>query len=165
MKKPLFVSALFSHSLLQADGFGTLFMGATLFILLFTLIIALMLHLKNLQKENLRYSAFFHHCDTPALFIDTKNTIRDLNESAQTLLGCTKAQLINQIWYEKLLPHESSLQIRQRLYRENHKVEKSEFCVPLICANGDIVETLVTLTKFPEPLEGFILALPDRSKR
>ncbi len=165
MKKPLFIAALFSHSLLQADGFGTLFMSATLFILLFTLIIALMLHLKNLQKEKLRYSAFFHHCDTPVLFIDAKNTVRDLNESAQTLLGYSKAQLINQIWYEKLLPHESSIQLRQRLRQENNKDDKSVFYAPLINANGDNAETRFTLTKFPAPLKGYILTLPESSKR
>jgi PAS domain S-box-containing protein len=165
MKIPLFSVLLCTHSLLQADDFSTFFMSATLFILLFTLIIALMLHLKNLQKKNLRYSAFFYHSHIPALFIDAKSTIRDLNESAQTLMGYTKAQLINQVWYEKLLPKESSLQIRQRLLQEKNRDEKSEFNAPLINANGDIAETLFTLTKFPAPLKGFILTLPDSSKR
>jgi PAS domain S-box-containing protein len=165
VKKQLFIYALFSHSLLQADDFGTLFMSATLFILLFTLIIALMFHLKNLQKENLRYRAFFHGSDIPALFIDTKNTVRDLNGSAEAMLGCTKAQLINQIWHERLLPYESSLQIRQRLHQENNKDAKSEFYAPLVIANGAIAEICFTLTKFPAPLQGFILTLTDRSKR
>jgi len=165
VKKPLLISALFSHSLLQADDFGTLFMSATLFTLLLTLIIALMFHLKKLHKENLRYGAFFHGSDIPALFIDTKNTVRDLNESAETMLGCTKAQLINQVWYERLLPHESSLQIRQRLYQENNKDEKNVFYTPLVTANGDLAETRFTLTKFPAPLQGFILTLTDRAMR
>lgn len=140
-------------------------MSSTLFILLFTLIIALMLYLKNLQKERLRFSAFFYHSGTPAIFIDAENTIRDLNESAQALLGYTKAQLINQKWHEKLLPDERSRQLMQRLSQENKGHEKSGFSVPLIRANGDISEIELTLRRFPAPLKGSILTLIDNHKR
>ena len=165
MKKPFFVSLLFAHSLLLADDFATHFMSATLFILLFTLIIALMLHLKNLQREKLKYSALFHHSDTPTLFIDAEGKIRDINESAQALLGYTKAQLIDQKWFERVVPDESSLQIRHRLYRTDKKSGKSEFSAPLIRAGGDLLETDFTLKKLPEPLKGSLLTLVAVRKR
>lgn len=165
MKKPFFVSLLFTHSLLQADDFAAFFMSATLFILLFTLIIALMLYLKNLQREMLTYSALFHHSDTPALFVDAKGAIRDMNESAQALLGYTKAQLIDRKWFESVLPHERSLQIEDRLYRADKKGGKSEFSAPLIRAGGELLETDFTLKKLPEPLKGSLLTLVSVRKR
>lgn len=159
MKKLLFLSLLFTHSLLHADGFGTLFMSAILFILLFTLIIALTAYLKNLQKENLRYRSYFQRTETATLFIDAKGGIRDLNKSTQELLGYTKEQLINQKWYDKLLPDEAALPIRHRICRADMKEDTTKFNAPLVSANGDVLEAAFTLAPFPEPLKGSVLTL------
>ena len=164
MKKQLFILALFTHSLLQASDFGTIFMSATLFILIVTLVIALMVYLKNLQKENLKFYTLFCHSETPTLFIDAKGVIRDLNESAQTLLGYSKERLIGQKWYEKLLPDEAALQTRHRVYQTLKSSERSTFLSPLIRANGNLLEINFTLSKLPKPLNGSILTLVDMSK-
>ncbi len=154
MKKQLFLSLLFTHSLLQADTFGTLFMSATLFILLFTLIIALTAHLKKLQKENLRYRTSFQNAERATLFIDAKGVIRDLNKSALKLSGYTKEQLTGQKWYEKLLPDEAAFPIRNRIYHTDKKEVVHKFNASLISANGDVSEAAFTLSPFPEPLKG-----------
>ncbi len=159
MKKSLFSFLLFAHSLLHAGGFGTLFMSATLFILLLTLIIALTAHLKKLQRENLRYKAYFQCAETPTLLIDTKGTIRDLNKSAQELLGYTKEQLSGQKWYEKLLPDEAALSISHRICHADKKEVLTKFNAPLISANGDVLEAAFSLSTFPEPLKGSVLSL------
>jgi PAS domain S-box-containing protein len=160
VKKLLFLSLLFTHSFLHADGFGTLLMSATLFILLLTLIIALTVYLKNLQKENLRYRSYFQRTETATLFIDAKGVVRDLNISTQELLGYTKEQLINQKWYDKLLPDEAALPIKHRIYHaDNKKEDTTKFNAPLVSANGDVLEAAFTLAPFPEPLKGSVLTL------
>ncbi len=164
MRKLLSVLALFSHSLLQADEIGTVLMSATLFVLLFTLIIALMLYLKNIQRENLRFNTLFFHSDTPILFINSKGIIQELNRSAETLMGYSKAQLTHQKWFEKLLPDETSLQIRHQIHRTLNKEEKIRFTAPVIRADGTVLEAGFTLEHLPKPLKGFILTLEDRTK-
>lgn len=155
MKKPFFAALLLTHSLLQADGFTTLFMSASLFILLFTLIIALMFYLKNLQRELLRYGTFFRQCDTPALFVDTKGAIRDINESALTLLGYTKEQLAGQKWHQALLRDQMPLPIPRTAARG----EEASFVVPLVRADGTLLEANVTRKSAPGPLKGALLTL------
>ncbi|WP_345976301.1 PAS domain S-box protein [Sulfurimonas sp. HSL3-7] len=160
MKIRLFLSLLFAHSFLQADSFGTLFMSATLYLLLFTLIIALTAYLKDLQEEKLRYRTFFQHTKTAALFIDAKGIIRDLNKSAQALTGYTKEQLTGQKWYEKLLADEAALAISHRLCHADTREVIHTFNAPLISADGaNILEASFTLTPFPKPLKGSILTL------
>ncbi len=164
MKKQLFILALFTHSLLQASDFGTIFMSATLVVLLLTLIFALTLYLKNLQKENLKFNTLFCHSETPTLFINAKGVIHDLNLSAQNLLGYSKTQLSKQKWYEKLIPDERSLQVRHLVHQALKKDEKSTFTAPVICADGTVLEIDFTLSRLPEPLKGSILTLVDKSK-
>ena len=159
MKKQLFLSLLFTHSLLQADTFGTLFMSATLFILLLTLIIALTAHLKKLQRENLRYETYFQNAERATLFIDAKGVIRDLNKSALKLSGYTKKQLTGQKWYEKLLPGEAAIPISHRIYHTDGKEVVYKFNALLINADGDVSEAAFTLSPFPEPLKGSELTL------
>ena len=161
MKRAFFITLLFAHSLLQAGGFGTLFMGTTISALLFTLIIMLMRHLKNLQRENLRYRRFFLHAQTPAFFIDAKDKVRDLNESAMRLSGYTKEQLTAQRWDEILLSQTHGWQV-------NHSVGnaasdgKIEFMASLRCADGSVMESACTLSKLPDPLRGSILSFSAR---
>jgi len=131
--------------------------------LLFTLIIALMLHLKSLRRENLRYSAFFHACETPALFIDAKETIRDLNASAQGLLGYSPTQLSGLKWFEKLLPEETRFRSGDRAFPAVWRDGEGSFVSPLLCADGAVTEMKFTVTKLPEPLKGTILTLADNS--
>ncbi|MGB5965836.1 MAG: diguanylate cyclase [Sulfurimonadaceae bacterium] len=164
MKKQLFIAALFSHSFLQASDFGTVFMSATLFILLITLVFALTLYLKNLQKESLKNSALFDYSDVPTLFINAKGAIVDLNQSAQALLGYSKKQLLQQKWYEKLLPDERSLQIRHHIHQTLKEDARSTFTSYLVRANGQLLEIDYTLSALPEPLNGSILTLVDVSK-
>lgn len=164
MKKQLFIAALFSHSFLQASDFGTVFMSATLFILLITLVFALTLYLKNLQKESLKNSALFDYSDVPTLFINAKGAIVDLNQSAQALLGYSKKQLLQQKWYEKLLPDERSLQIRHHIHQTLKEDARSTFTSYLVRANGQLLEIDYTLSALPEPLNGSILTLVDVTK-
>lgn len=164
MKKQLFIAALFTHSFLQADDFGTIFMSATLFTLLITLVFALMLYLKNLQKENLRFKTLFYYSETPTLLITPKGVILDFNRSAQTLLGYSKAQLTGQKWFEKLLPDERSLQVRHQIHQALKKEDKSTFAAPIISADGTILDVDFTLNTLPQPLKGSILTLIDISK-
>ncbi len=139
-------------------------MSATLVVLLLTLIFALTLYLKNLQKENLKFNTLFCHSETPTLFINAKGVIHDLNLSAQNLLGYSKTQLSKQKWYEKLIPDERSLQVRHLVHQALKKDEKSTFTAPVICADGTVLEIDFTLSRLPEPLKGSILTLVDKSK-
>ena len=165
MKKPLFVLALFTHSLLQAGDFGTIFMSATLFTLLITLVFTLTLYLKKLQKESLKNSALFDYSDVPTILLSAKGTIVDLNQSAQTLLGYTKKQLVSQKWYEKLLPDESALQIRHQVHQTLKEDARSTFTSYLVRASGQLLEINYTLSALPQPHKGNILTLVDVSKR
>ena len=159
MKKPIFLSFFFTHSLLHADGFGTLFMSATLFILLLTLIIALTAHLKKLSKEKLRYRTSFQNAKTATLFIDAKGVIRDLNKSALTLSGYTLEQLKKKVWHDMLLPDEATVQIGQRLYPAGKREAVHTFNAPLTTADGNVLEAAFTLSPFPEPLKGYVLTI------
>ncbi len=165
MKKKFFITALFSHSFLQASEFGTLFMSATLFALLITLIFTLTIHLKKLQKESLKNSALFDHSDVATLFINKKGHIVDLNQSAQTLLGYSKKQLASQKWYEKLLPDERSIQIRHQIHQSLKTDSRSTFSTYLIRADGQILEINYTMSILPEPVKGSILTLVDVTKK
>lgn len=159
MKRRFSLFLLFAHSLLHADTFGTLFMSATLFILLFTLVIALAAHLKKLQKENLRYRTSFQNAGTATLFIDAKGVIRDLNKNALKLSGYTREQLNAQVWFEKLLPDEAAVQIRHRLYPAGKREAVHTFNAPLTTADGNVLEAAFALTPFPEPLKGSVLTV------
>jgi len=158
MKRAFFIALLSSHSLLQAGDFGTLFMGTTLFTLLFTLIIMLMRHFKKLQRENLRYRTFFLHAQTPAFFIDAKERIRDLNENAIKLSGYSREQIAVRKWDELLLSEITARQIRQRISDAGTN-DKIEFTASLCCADGSLMERAFTLSKLPYPLSGFILSI------
>ncbi len=164
MKKQLFIAALFSHSFLQASEFGTLFMSATLFVLLITLIFTLTIYLKKLQKESLKNRALFDHSDVATLFINTKGHIVDLNQSAQTLLGYSKKQLASQKWYEKLLPDENALQLRHQIHKTLKEDVRISFHSFLVSANGKLQEIDYTLSALPEPIKGMILTLNDVTK-
>jgi PAS domain S-box-containing protein len=139
-------------------------MSATLFVLLLTLIIALVAYLKRLQKESLKNSALFDYSDVPTLFINAKGTIVELNQSAQTLLGYSKKQLASQKWYEKLLPNESSIQIRHQIHQTLKEDARSTFTSYLTRANGQLLEINYTLSTLPEPFKGSILTLVDVTK-
>jgi len=164
MKRPFFIALLSTHSLLQASDSGTLFMGTTLFTLFLTLVILLMRHLKNLQKENLRYRTFFRHAQTPAFFIDAKGKIRELNDNALKLSGYTKEQLTLRNWEEMLLSEGSARQVRQRIVDADRN-DKMEFTASLHCAGGYVVEADFTLSKLPDPLRGSILSLSENVKK
>lgn len=161
MKKTLFISLLFTHSLLEADSFGTIFMSATLFTLLLTLIIALMIHLKKLRKEALKSQALFDYTDTPTLFINSKGTLLDINQAAQTLTGYPKKQLLNQKWYEKLLPEGSALQIGRLIHQTPKNDGRTTFISSLIRADGNLLEVRCTLSNLPAPLRGAVLTLEE----
>lgn len=165
MHKLFFILALSSHSLLQAAEPSAIGMSATLFILLLTLIIALMFYLKNIQRENMRFKTLFFHSDTPILFVGTRGGILDLNRSAMTLLGYSKAQITHRKWFEKLLPDETSLQIRHHLHRTFKKGDKGTFEAPVVTADGTILDASFTLERLPKPLIGFVLTLQDRTKK
>ncbi|MEE8589147.1 MAG: sensor domain-containing diguanylate cyclase [Sulfurimonadaceae bacterium] len=164
MKKLLLLFLLLPSTLLLAGDFGTIFMSATLFVLLLTLIIALVAYLKRLQKESLKNSALFDYSDVPTLFINAKGTIVELNQSAQTLLGYSKKQLASQKWYEKLLPNESSIQIRHQIHQTLKEDARSTFTSYLTRANGQLLEINYTLSALPEPFKGSILTLVDVTK-
>ena len=164
MKKQLFIAALFTHSLLQAGDFSTLFMSATLFTLLITLIFTLTIYLKKLQKESIKNSALFNYSDVPTLFINAKGTVVELNESAQTLLGYSKKQLSSQKWYEKLLPDENALQVRHQIHKTLKEEARISFHSFLVPANGKVLEVNYTLSTMPEPIRGMILTLNDVTK-
>jgi len=165
VKKQLFILALFTHSLLQASEFGTIVMSVTLFILLITLIIALMAYLKRVQRENVKNSALFDYSDVPTLFINAKGNIVDLNRSAQTLLGYSKKQLASQQWYEKLLPDESSIQIRHQIHQHLKTDGHTTFNSHLVRADGQLLEVNYTLSALPEPIKGSVLTLIDVTAR
>jgi len=158
MKRAFFITLLSAHSLLQAGDFGTLFMGTTLFTLLFTLIIMLMRHLKKLQRENLRYRTFYLHAQTPAFFIDADERIRDLNENAIKLSGYTREQITARKWDELLLSETSARRVRQSV-SDDAANEKIEFTASLHCADGSLMERTFTLSKLPYPLTGSILSI------
>ena len=164
MKKQLFIATLFSHSFLHAGEFGTLFMSATLFTLLITLIFTLTIYLKKLQKESLKNSALFDHSDVATLFINAKGHIVDLNQGAETLLGYSKRQLASQKWYEKLLPDENALQIRHQIHKALKEDTRMSFHSFLVCANGKVMKVNYTLSAMSEPLKGMILTLSDITK-
>lgn len=163
MKSAFFIALLSTHSLLQASDFGTLFMGTTIFSLLFILIIMLTRHLKNLQRENLRYRTFFLLAQTPAFLIDEKGRVRDLNENAIKLSGHTKEQLAAQKWDEMLLSETSVRQVKQRIGNADTN-GNIEFTASLRCSDGTLIERGFTLSKLPDPLRGSILSLSARRK-
>ena len=138
-------------------------MSATLFVLLLTLIVSLTFYLKNLQKENLKSSALFNYSDVPTLFIGANEKVTDLNQAALTLLGYSKKQLSSQKWYERLLPDETSIQIKHQLHKNLNTDARSTFSAYLIRANGELLETKCTLTLLPKPAKGTILTLVDIS--
>ncbi len=156
MKKKFFITALFTHSFLQAGEFGTLFMSATLFTLLITLIFTLTIYLKKLQKESLKNSALFDHSDVATLFINAKGHIVDLNQSAETLLGYSKKQLASQKWYEKLLPDENALQLRHQIHKTLKEDTRISFHSFLVSANAKVLEVNYTLSAIPKPIKGMI---------
>ena len=92
------------------------------------------------QKESLKNSALFDYSDVPTLFINAKGTIVELNQSAQTLLGYSKKQLASQKWYEKLLPNESSTQIRHQIHQTLKEDARITFHSYLIPAKGKVLE-------------------------
>ena len=165
MRKKLSVLALFSHSLLQASDFGTIFMSATLFVLLITLLFSLMVYLKNLQKENLRLKTLFDHSKTPTLFVNSRGIVQDLNNSALSFLGFSKARLTGQNWFDRLIADEHALVLRHQVHQHLRKDEERTLSAPVIRSDGTLVEINITLTPLPEPLKGFILTLADDTKR
>ena len=161
MKKQLFIAPLFTHSLLEASEFSTIFMSTALFILLITLVITLTTYIKKLQKENIKNSALFTHSNVPTLFINAKGRIAGLNESAIALLGYSKKQLSTQQWYEKLLPDERSVQIRHQIHQHLKTEGSTTFNAHLIRADGKLLEIDYTITGLPQPLNGSLLTLID----
>jgi len=61
-------------------------MSVTLFLLLFTLIIALYLHLTKLQKKASRFNAIFQKSPHAIVLVDNSDHIKELNPSAKDLL-------------------------------------------------------------------------------
>ncbi|MEN8146518.1 MAG: PAS domain-containing protein [Campylobacterota bacterium] len=161
MNRPFLLSLLFPSTLLLAGDFGTIYMSATLFALLLTLIFALTTYLKNLQKENQKNRALFDYSDVPTLLINSRGVIVELNQSAQTLLGYSKKQLASQKWYEKLLPDESAVQIRHKIHQTLKEDTRITFHSYLIPAKGKVLEIDYTLSVLPAPLKGSILTLVD----
>lgn len=164
MKKQLFILALFTHSLLQASDFGTIFMSATLFVFFLTLIFALMFYVKNLQKETLKNHALFELTDIATLYISSKGEILDANQTAQTLLDYSKKELRGKKWYEKLLPDERSIQIRHQIHQTLKSDGRIAFTSHLIRANGQLLKVNYTLSNLSSPFRGAILTLVDTTE-
>lgn len=164
MKKQLFILALFTHSLLQASDFGTIFMSATLVVLLLTLIFALTLYLKNLQKEMLKNYALFELTNIATLYVSHRGEILDANQTAQRLLDYTKTELLHKKWYEKLLPDEQSIQIRHQIHQTLKSDDRIAFTSHLIRANGQVLEVNYTLSNLASPLHGAVLTLVDATE-
>ncbi len=157
MRNALTLSALLGHSLLQAADYAAVMMGGTLFILLFTLIIALMFHLKKLYRENLKYRLLFRRSAEPTLLLGTKGTVLDLNDSAAALLGYTKERLVGQKWYAKLLPDKAETVIRERLDKALRRRDVEYFNAQIVGADGLLHEAACRLTPLPKPLRGAVL--------
>ena len=154
---------LCSTSLLLAGDFTTLFMSATLYVLLLTLIIGLMFYIKQLQKESRKNSALFEYSDIPTLHLSQNGSILSVNQSALTLVGYTKKQLHSKRWYEKFLPDERAIQIRHTLHQSLKKDAQASFNAYLIRNNAKALLVKYTLTTLPHPYRSTILTIVDLS--
>lgn len=161
MKKLLFTLTFFPHTLLYSSDVGTLFMSATLFTLLLTLIVTLAFYIKKLQREGLKNHLLFDLTNTATLYVTHQGEILDANQTAQTLLGYSKQDLLRQRWYDKLLPDERAIQIRHQIYRTLSKDGRVHFDTHLINADAKLLEIHCTLSKLPPPFRGTILTLVD----
>ncbi len=136
-------------------------MSSTLFILLATLAISLSYHLKQLRTENIKRQALFEYTDVPTLLLNPKNEIIEINQSALTLIGYKKKQLLGSKWYEKLIPDENSIQLRHAIYKNFKEDVRSSFTSYLVRANTKTLKVHYTLTKLPTPYKNTILTLLD----
>ena len=152
-------------TLLMAGDFATIFMSSTLFILLATLAVALSYHLKKLQSDNLKQHALFEYTDVPTLLINSKNEIIEVNQSALTLTGYKRGQLLRSKWYEKLLPDENALQARHQLHKALKEDARTAFTSQLIRANTKVLEVHYTLTKLPPPHISSVMTLLDITQK
>jgi len=153
-----------ASSLLFAGNYASFMMGGTLFVLFLILIFSLFIYTKRLHQERLKYSILYNYSDVPSLFLTPKGQIFDVNESALTLVGYTKKQLIKRKWYEKLLPDENALQVRHQIHQALKEDARYTFKSTLIRFNGTALEVNYTITLLPEPLSGYILTLVDITK-
>ena len=136
-------------------------MSSTIFILLATLAVVLSYHLKKLHIENIKSHALFEYTDTPTLLLNPKNEIIEINQSALTLLGYKKSQLLGSKWYEKLLPDENAIQVRHNIHKNLKDDARSSFTSQLVRCNATVVKVHYTLTNLPKPHRNTILTLLD----
>ena len=153
-----------ASSLLFAGDYAGFMMGGTLLVLSLILIFALFNYTKRLHQERLKYGALYNYSDVPTLYLSPKGAILDTNESALTLLGYSKRQLIKSRWYEKLLPDENALRVRHQIHQALKEDARFTFKSALIRFNGTVLEVNYTITQLPEPLSGYILTLVDITK-
>ena len=78
-------------------------MSVTLFLLLFTLIIAIYLHLTKIQKKASRFNAIFKKSPHAIILIDNNDRIKELNFSAKYLLD--EAFLLEKSYHAITLPY------------------------------------------------------------
>ncbi len=157
----ILLTLLLSVNALLADGFTTVFMSSFLFSLSLLFIFFLYSYLKKLQKSEEKMGLLFEYSDVPTLYINKKDKIITLNETARTYLGSKKVALRQSLWYEKLLPDENALKIRHHLYKNLKKDARVSFDAPLVKGSGESVHTRYTLSLAPAPLTGYIMTLSD----
>ena len=153
-----------ASNLLFAGDYASLMMGGTLFVLFLVLIFALFIYTKKLHQERLQYGILYNYSDVPTLLLSQKGAILDINESALTLMGYTKKQLLKRKWYEKLLPDENALQVRHKIHQTLKEDARHTFKSTLIRFNGTVLEVNYTITLLPRPYSGYILTLVDITK-
>jgi len=125
-------------------------MPATLLIIAIVLVIALLIHLKQLQKSERLWATLFNYAPQSQLIFNKKNKIINVNKKMQTQLGLSESTLQNQVWYERLLPDEMSISLRHKLYKQ--ATESIPFAFTYVTPKGTTFVLECELTPLPHNL-------------
>lgn len=109
----LLATILFSTLHAQAS-LEEIAMPASLLIIAITTVIALFIHIKQLQKSEAVSKTIFTHAPLAMLLITKKNEVLRLNNAMQELLKVSNESMVGKIWYERLLPDETALLLRHQ---------------------------------------------------
>ncbi len=93
-------------------------MSATLFVLLLMVVVLIAYRLKQLASDVVMYQNLFAESPAAMIWIDKQDRIIAVNLSMQKLLGISTADLIGQIWYERLFTPETGVQARHKIHQE-----------------------------------------------